>query len=40
MFKCAEYIGYDKTTNGHIYKLIDTDFECEVLASVMELQLF
>jgi hypothetical protein len=35
MFKCAEYIGYDKNTNCHIYKLIDTNFECEVLAPVI-----
>lgn len=32
MFKSIEYIRYNSLTNDFIYKIIDTDFECEVVA--------
>ncbi len=30
MFKSIEYVRYDYKTKSNIYKLIDTEFECEV----------
>lgn len=33
MFKLIEFIRYDEDTYSYIYKLVDTDFECEVAAA-------
>ncbi len=37
MFKSIEYVRYDPKIDSYIYKLVDTDFECEVvIASLSE----
>ncbi len=33
MFKLIEFIRYDEDTYSYIYKLVDTDFECEFAAA-------
>ena len=33
MFKSIDYLRNDKDTNFYVYKLIDTEFECEVLSA-------
>ncbi len=37
MFKSIYYLRYDYETDSSIYKLIDTDFECEVTMAVSSL---
>ena len=37
MFKSIEYLRYDEITNCFIYKLIDTDFECDIAVLVSHL---
>lgn len=32
MFKSIVYLRYDKEINSHIYRLEDSDFECEIAA--------
>lgn len=33
MFKSIKYLRYDSLIDSHIYKLVNTDFECEIFAN-------
>ncbi len=35
MFKSIEYLRYDHNTESYVYKLVDTEFECEVMLALL-----